>query len=81
VDTEQPVQGATQRDEASEQFRTADGDRASELTTAAVRDDHSLLTSGVDMAGQGLFDGDRGALPARDAALRGCEQYAATEAV
>jgi hypothetical protein len=81
VETEQPVQGATQRDEASEQLRTADRDRASELTTTAVRDDDSLLASGVDMANQGAFNGDRGALPAPDAALRGREQRPAADAV
>jgi hypothetical protein len=81
VDTEQPIQRAAQRDETSEQLRSADGDRTRELTTTAVRNDRSSLASGVNMAGQGLFDGDRGALPARDAALRRCEQGAATQAV
>jgi hypothetical protein len=81
VDTEQPIQRAAQRDQTSQELRAAHGDRASELTTPAMRDDHRWFPGGIDMAGQRLFDGDRGALPAGDAVLSRCQQWTTTPAL
>jgi hypothetical protein len=50
VDTKQPIQRAAQRDQTSQEFWAAHGDRASELTTPAVRDEHRWFPDGIDMA-------------------------------
>jgi hypothetical protein len=46
-----------------------------------VRDDHRPLARRVDMPGKGVFDRDRGALPAADAVLGGRQERAGTDAL